>query len=309
MDNLENYLEKSITNSHHQKTMLEYICNEIKFSCRRLENHNASKEIFQRDKALSSKDKEITVSIDLKEVDDLISKAQQLLHSDLSKPVKPSSRKSAQKTDESKSSSKKPSHSLSSASKRATDPMQRQKKIYTSNKRTQSNSIKKNIKRESITETLNKEIPKNYNFVSFNKDFLSAYRESKRYSNAFQATCKKYKPEAVKCQKQFLDALTNVGIDQKPCYIEKFEITEMIFAKFKLSSCDDYNLCFSNLKEWFVYQIELEIENQRLEFLTLYSKLLRDCLMRDGSSIKDYRLIYWQLSRTLPVLVTDEKLS
>lgn len=312
MDSYENYLEKTITNLHHQKTMLECINNEIKFSCRRLETHNTNKEIFEREKALSSEDKKSQVSVDLKEVDDLISKAQQLLQGDLTEPMKPRSRKSTQKTDEkleSKNTLKKQPHSVCKASKRPTDPLQTQKKVYSSNKRTQSNAIKTNIKREPIAKTLNKETPKNYNFVSYDEDFVSAYRDSKRYSNAFQTTRKKYKPEAEKYQRQFLNTLANIDIDKKPCYIEKLNFTEKIFAKFKSSSCDDFNLCFSNLKDWFVYHIELEIENQRLEFLTLYSKLLRNCLMRDGSNINEYRLIYWQLSRTLPVLVADEKLS
>ena len=314
MDTYENYLGNSFTNLHYQKTMLEYICNEMKLSCRRLVTHNTNKEMFEREKALLCEYKEGPVGVDLKEVDDLISKAQQLLQGNLSKPMKQSSQRSTQKKTEEKNENKsnlnKNPHLSAKASKRSTDPPFRQKKVYASNKISQPTSqppVKQtNIKKEPIPETLKKETFKSYNFVSFKEDFLSVYRESKKCSNAFQTASKKYKPDAVKCQKQFLDALANVDVDKKPCYIEKFAFTEKIFAKFK--PCEDLDFNFSSLKDWFVYQIELEIENQRLEFLTLYSKFLRDCLMRNEIGIKDYRLIYWQLSRTLPVLVTDEKL-
>ena len=312
MDSYESYLEESITNLHFQKTVFEYICNEIQVAYRRLEMYSTNKERFEREKVILNA-KDSPANVDLKEVDDLISKAQQLLQGDLKNPMKSKCQKSKQQAHisekiKNKRDLKKPSFPVAKSSK-IINPRQRQKALYPTCDKSQLGPIKTNIVKESSKdkETLYKESMKCNSFVSYNADFISAYKESKRHSKRLQTTYKKFELEVKKSQKQFLGALCDVGVDKKPCYIERVDHTNKVLTKLKPSSQENH-FCYSNLKEWLVHKIELEIENQRLEFLTLYSKILRDCLINNDTSITNFRLIHWQLSRTLPVLVVDENM-
>ena len=308
MNGYENFLYKSIVNLKFQKNVFEYISNEIQVAFRRLDAYNIDKKLFEEE-AIVTKAEENSV-VDVTEVDDLIAKAQLLLKGDSNgqRKIKNNKTKQLKKIDD-KPKNKNLLKQPAIPSSKVTVALSKQKQKHTTD-RSKQTSAKTSTKKESVhfvaKEAVSKNLVKSAPVVPFSEDFLTVYKESLRLGQSLHTSHKRNKQDTEQSQKQFLDVLGDVDVDEKPCFIEKTDCTEQLLARHNSSRGANCELYFSNLKEWLLLHIEMEIENQRLEFLTLYSEMLRDCLMSNDPTVGTYRLVHWQLTRTLPVLVSND---
>ena len=283
---------------------LVYCCDEIQQAMKRVEIHSLLKKEIENEETVLQTQKELD-TVDFEEVDNLISKAQQLI---LTKDSKQPSKNSGARVKSAEVSAKK-----TAASKGPTTAKRPEKSVDHKPRKHQANvklkpqksKSKEMISNQSVQQVQTKSLPRKLP-EPYKEEFLTLLNDCNKYKKSIKRNLTKHRSDTDKEKLAFLGAVGSIEMDQKPCYIKKNDFIDGIFEQFEYES-DSLPNRFLNLKETLLDQIDFVKQNQRVEFLLTHSKLFRQYLMKNEVNAETYRLIHLQLTKSLPVLIVDDE--